>query len=313
MTTSHCNLTDVSIVVLSYNRRDAIARNLATLLDLVEQTGCELVVVDNASADGSADVIRNLLNGRDHTVFIPSPINLGVAGGRNLGWREATRGHILSIDDDTIVSAEAVEALMAAMHRDSQLGIASPRIIHAKTGASQLSFSDGERQLSNFHGACHLIRRPVLDAIGYNDEGCAFGGEELDLSIRARAAGFAVEYVGQALVLHDNFARPGDEGRDRRERWIYNFTRVFNKHFPLAVAVPFSLRNLLSHIVVGGRSFGPWHSLALIGAAARGFRDGRRTHKSVPAAVVQFYRDPTLRPEYGNVPVWRKLMQRLAS
>lgn len=303
------DLADVSIVMLCYNRKDVVAHNVTALLEMVRETGCELIVVDNASTDGSAELIRNILGIRPVTRFIANDANLGVAGGRNVGWRAATRDFILNIDDDTLITAEAVSEMLSVLLQDPRLGIVSPRILHAATGTAQLSFVDPSYRPANFHGACHLVRRIIIDTIGFNDEGCTFGGEELDLSIRVRAAGFDVAYVGQATVLHDNLVRTEEVGRERRLRWVYNFTRVFYKHFPLSVAMPFSLRYLVNHLISGVRVHGPAFSPNLVRAAARGFRDGRRQHMPVPGHVVQFYCNPNLRPEFGNFPLWRKFMK----
>ncbi|WP_035023212.1 glycosyltransferase family 2 protein [Aquamicrobium defluvii] len=306
------DLSNISIVVLSFNRGNTLGRNLIALAQMVEETGCELIVVDNASTDGSPEMIADILSGKTNTHFILNNSNLGVAGGRNTGWREATRDFILNIDDDTFITAEAVSTMRASIQRSARFGIVSPRILHAATGKVQLSFDDPDYRLANFHGACHLIRRAVLDVVGLNDENCTFGGEELDLSIRARAAGFDIAYVGDATVLHDNLVSKAEVGLERRKRWVYNFTRVFYKHFPLRAALPFSLRYLLSHVVSGVRAFGPGFGLTLTRAALHGCRDGRRQHKPVPPHVVRFYRNPDLRPEFGNRPLWRKLMKRRA-
>lgn len=144
----------------------------------------------------------------------------------------------------------------------------------------------------------------------FNDEGCTFGGEELDYSIRARAVGFDFRYVGAATVLHDNIARKGEVGRDRRERWVYNFTRVFFKHFPRRAALPLALRYFLSHLVSGVRTHGVRFVMPLWKAALRGFDDGRGQHSAVPSEVVEFYLSPDLRPEFGNMPLWRKITRK---
>lgn len=317
MNTSHteagADLSDISIVVLSYNRKDTLKRNLSTLTGLAHGTGCEIIVVDNASTDGSPEMIAAFITDIPNARFIANDKNLGVAGGRNTGWRAAERAFILNIDDDTLVTEEAVARMLSEMHAHPELGIISPRILHAVTGAAQLSFDKPRYQLSNFHGACHLVRRSVIDAVGLNDEYCTFGGEELDLSIRARAAGFDISYIGHATVLHDNLVRTGEVGRERRQHWIYNFIRVFHKHFPLRTALPFSLRYLTSHLVTGVRVYGLCFAPNLINAAWRGFRDGRRKHNTVPTEVVRFYHNPDLRPEFGNVPLWRKLANKAGS
>jgi GT2 family glycosyltransferase len=304
------DLSDVSVVVLSHNRKDVMERNLISLLAMVDETSCQLIVVDNASTDGSAELIRDIIGKRPDVHFIASNSNLGVAGGRNAGWRNATRDTILNIDDDTLVSAEAVSTMLSTLLHNPRVGIVSPRILHAATGAAQFSFNDPAYRPSNFHGACHLVRRTVVDVAGFNDESCTFGGEELDMSIRARAAGFDVAYDGGANVLHDNMAHRGEIGQSRRQHWIYNFTRIFFKHFPLSVAIPFALRYCLSHLVSGVRIFGPACALVLVNAAMRGFRDGRHQHDPVPAHVVRFYRNSDLLPDFGNRPLWRKLAQR---
>lgn len=307
------DLSDVSIVVLSFNRKDTLARNLAALTQMVEEAGCELIVVDNASTDGSAEIIPAMLAGRPNTRFIANEDNLGVAGGRNAGWREASREFILNVDDDALVAIDAIVSMLSLMRAQPGIAIISPRILHAETRTRQLDMGDCQRSIANFHGACHLLRTALIERIGINDELCSFGGEEIDYSIRARSAGFDVVYTPDATVLHNTLARVGVDGSSRRQRWIYNFTRVFFKHFPLGFATVLSGRYLLSHVVSGVRAYGPLLAGPLLVSAFRGFRDGRRQHKPAPARVVQFYRDPSLRPEFGNVPVWRKLWQMVAA
>lgn len=306
------DLSNISIVVLSFNRRNTLGRNLIALAQMVEETGCELIVVDNASTDGSPEMIADILSGKTNTHFILNNSNLGVAGGRNTGWREATRDFILNIDDDISLSAHDALQMASVLQSSNDIGIVGPRILDFDTGSVQYSYGSIELELANFQGACHMIRRDVACKVGFNDEGCSFGGEELDLAIRVRAAGYKVIFTPDAAVLHDHQIRTGHEAKGRRKRWVYNFTRVFYKHFPLRAALPFSLRYLLSHVVSGVRAFGPGFGLTLTRAALRGCRDGRRQHKPVPPHVVRFYRNPDLRPEFGNRPLWRKLMKRRA-
>lgn len=308
---SSLQLADVSIAVLSYNRKDVLEPNLNALMALAENFGCELIVIDNASVDGSADMIAQMIVGRRNTQFIANTTNLGVAGGRNTSWRAVTRPFILNIDDDTFVSAEAIAIMLSLMRTRPDVGIISPRILHAVTKKKQLDLGDHLYSLANFHGACHLVRTALVEQIGVNDELCSFGGEEIDYSIRARARGFDVVYTPDATVLHQSIIRTGKIGGDRRCRWLYNFIRIYHKHFPLGFASLLSGRYLLSHFVSGVRVHGPLFAVYLLAAAFRGFRDGRREYSAIPADVVRFYRDPDLRPEFGNRPIWRKFMTKL--
>lgn len=304
-------LSEISIVVLSHNRKADLQRNLTGLLRIVEREGCELIVVDNASTDGSGEMIRQSLAHKAGTRFIANETNLGVAGGRNAGWRTAGRKFILNIDDDTFVTADAIMAMLSVFCEDASIGIVSPRILHFQTGSRQLDLGTARQSLANFHGACHLLRAELIQRVGLNDELCSFGGEELDYSIRARSAGYNIIYVPDSTVLHNNLTRKGPTGADRRIRWLYNFTRIHYKHFSIHLAARFSLRYFVSHLLSGVRAHGVSFAGPLLAAAIRGVRDGRIAHRPVPARVASFYRDPELRPDYGNVGIWRKLTRRL--
>jgi GT2 family glycosyltransferase len=306
------SLANLSIVLLSYNRREVLERNVTALSCLSEKTGCEVIVVDNASTDGSAEFLANALTRQANMHLIANSSNTGVASGRNAGWHAANREFILNIDDDTVISVDAITSMLAVMAAKRCVGIISPQIRHAATGITQLWFEEPTRRLSNFHGACHLIRRNVIEKIGFNDEDCSFGGEELDLSIRAWAAGFEVLYVGKAVVLHDSLIHTGNDGRWRRERWLYNFIRVHQKHFPIRTAVPFSLRFLASNLISARGAFGPVFLARMLRAAVCGFFDGRRAHKLVPPHVVNLYRRVDLQPEFGNVPLLTKLRRKIS-
>jgi GT2 family glycosyltransferase len=218
---------------------------------------------------------------------------------------------VLSIDDDTIVTSEAIHALVSALKARPEAGIVSPRILHADTLAAQFDFGHRAYEPANFHGACHLVRGALFDRVGFNDEVCSFGGEELDYSIRARAAGYRVLYAPDATVFHNSKPRLGSEDRDRRVRWLHSFVRVHHKHFPLNLARRLTLRYSLGHLLSGIRTHGPGITLSLLGATARGIRDGRREHSPAPDEVIAFYANPEVRPDFGNVPLSRKLSQRL--
>lgn len=305
------DLSEVTIVLLSHNRKDELERNLPPLAALAANSGCELIVVDNASTDGSTELIAQLLKGRRNVRFIANHTNLGVAGGRNTGWRAATREFILNIDDDLIITEDSIVSMLSVLRGRSYAGIVSPRILGFRTGEAQCDHGSEEREIANFHGACHLVRTSVAVQAGLNDEACSFGGEELDLSIRVRTGGYAVLFTPQTTVLHNNIVKSGPEGKGRRKLWIYNFVRIFYKNFPIMFATILAARYIFSHVISGLCTHGPLFAVNLLTEALRGFRDGRRQHTLVPEQVVRFYRDPDLRPEFGNAPIWRKLANKM--
>lgn len=112
-------LSDVSILIVSWNARDLVRHCLASLAALPSQ----IVVVDNASADGSADAIA-----REHprVTLVRAPTNLGFAGGVNRARREARGPFLLLLNPDTAITADAIEALVAAFDADPRDEVRGP-------------------------------------------------------------------------------------------------------------------------------------------------------------------------------------------
>lgn len=302
-----CDLSDLTIVVLSHNRIDDFKDNLLELVALAADSGCELIVVDNASTDGTIEMVDSCIRGRRGVVFVSNDSNLGVAGGRNSGWRLARCDLILNLDEDISASRESIEHMANVLRRNGDIGVVSPIIVDYKSGDVQYDYGSDLTEIANFTGACHMTRRSLATEIGFNDEECIFGGEELDFSIRARLAGYRVVFTRGATVRHNDKVRVGKIGQERRTRWVYNFVRIFYKYFPLGFASVLSMRYFLSHLVSGMRVHGFVFARPLFLAAWRGFRAGRRVHQPVGSQVVSFYRNPALRPEFGNVPLHTKL------
>lgn len=302
-------LSDVSVVTLSFNRKDELLNNLPNLCKVSAQAGFELIVVDNASTDGSIAFLRELIVVYPSLRLVLNDENMGVARGRNIGWRLASKKYILNIDDDLHIDETGIYGLLKMARENCRAGVISPRIIHAITHEKQCDHGEKNCQISNYHGACHIVRADVFHQVGDIDPECSFGGEELDYSIRVRAAGFDVIYSPAVTVKHNSLARVGVEGVWRRRQWVYNFTRVFFKHFPFWRAAILSGRYALSHIISGRKKFGITFAITLIPFVVRGATTGRIQYQCIPVWVREFYANPELRPEYGNVSLISKIFR----
>jgi len=306
------SLEKLSVVVLSYNRREELRQNLETLCALRERTSFELIVVDNASTDGTREDLHHLRLEAPGVVVLQSESNLGVAGGRNLGWAAATRPFILSLDDDTRIDLDAMLSLYRAATASAAIGVVTPKVVHAETGHCQNGDYAGKlREPANFHGACHLVRAAAWRHIGPLDPGCRFGGEELDYAIRLRAAGYSTVCLGEVAVRHNSLTRGDSVDRWRRKQWIYNYSRVLFKHFPATRALTCSGRGLLSHLMTGMAAHGLSITLPLIREMILGAVAGRRRYARLPESALRFYSNDELLPDFGNIPLWRKLRDRL--
>lgn len=304
---------ELSIVVLSFNRKEELEANIPAMCEMVASAGWELIVVDNGSTDGSIEYLRSIEGPAGRFFLLESGANLGVAGGRNLGWARASGDFILNIDDDAFICFDDVCALLDFMRENRDVGIASPRVVHKMTRAAQCDHGSDLVKISNFHGACHIVRRDVYSEVGGLDELCSFGGEELDYSIRVRNAGFEVVYIPGSVAEHNNFQRAGSEGDRRRISWVWNFSRVLFKNFPVSMAAVFSVRLAFMHFIYMLRALKFALAVRLLVACFSGCLRGFSGRSIASPDVLRFYASHQLRPDYGNVPIAVKIFRSLSS
>jgi N-acetylglucosaminyl-diphospho-decaprenol L-rhamnosyltransferase len=219
------SVRDLAVVIVLYNSADVLAGCLESIPDGVE------VVVNNASADGGADRAREL---RPEAVIVRSGRNLGFGGGCNVGWRAAGRPYVAFINPDVRVRAGALELLVARLAAapgnvfgpalldaggvarrckrhpslsmdvcgllpsaerwapigwDGKLGAPDPR--HARGGP-----------VACVEGACFVIARTELEALGGFDEDLFLYYEEESLSLRLARRGGQAIYEPSAVVDH---------------------------------------------------------------------------------------------------------------
>lgn len=196
----------VTVNILSYNARE-------TLLFVLEQlvaspfTDREIIVVDNASSDGSCEVVR-----RSHpdVRLIPLDKNIGIAGW-NAGFREARGRYILVLDHDSFPAEGAIDKAIRCFERDDSLGLVAFRIVnHYDNSAGQsaeydrLVKGDASRgvPVKRFVGGGAMIRRELLDAVGGYSETLFLYGFEADYAMRVIAAGYAVKYFPDLVAFH---------------------------------------------------------------------------------------------------------------
>jgi GT2 family glycosyltransferase len=230
------------IIIVNYRTPDLTIDAVASVAPEVKTVApCRLVVVDNASGDGSADRIRAAFTAHgwgSFATFVASEHNGGFSYGNNLGLRAGTEGgdrpeYVLLLNPDTVVRPGALAALVAFMDEHRQVGIAGSRLEHPD-GTPQLSafrfpgvLSELEaalrlgvvtKLLSRWQvappipevacpmdwvaGASMIIREKVLDTVGFLDEGYFMYYEEVDFCLRARRAGWPCWYVPQSRVVH---------------------------------------------------------------------------------------------------------------
>lgn len=198
----------VSIVVLTFNRRDELLRTLTELARVDESV--RIVVADNASTDGTSEAVAR---GHPRVDVVRLPRNLGAAG-RNAGARACTTPYVAFCDDDTWWTPQSLERAASVLDRYATLAAVTARVLvgpgqrddptNARMAASPLPNTlglSGTELVGLLGGAC-MMRRDAFLAVGGYDPHLFLGCEEALLAVDVMSAGWRLAYVPQAIVHH---------------------------------------------------------------------------------------------------------------
>jgi len=230
----------VTVVIATRNRRRRLLGTLARLADLPEQP--QVIVVDNASGDGSATAVRERFS---RVTVIALPRNAGAAG-RNAGVARATTPYVAFSDDDSWWEPGALARGAAALDADPRLGLVAARTlvgpartpdpVNAAMARSPLRDVAGPEVLGFLACAC-LVRREAFLAVGGFSELLFFIGEERLLSYDLAAAGWGRRYLPDVVAVHEPAVhRPPASARHRAERRNRVLTAWLRRPLPVALA-----------------------------------------------------------------------------
>lgn len=252
----------LSILVVSYNTREMTLACLASVF-AETRTPFELIVVDNASADGSAAAIAAAFPG---VTLMAETENHGFARANNLAARRARGEYLLLLNPDTVVLDGAIDRLLAFAAARPEAGIWGGRTLYGDRtlnptscwrrmtlwsvtsqvlGLSSLFRAsplfnpegyggwrrDSEREVDIVTGCFLLIRRDFWERLGGFDPAFVMYGEEADLCLRARAAGARPRITPEAAIVH--YAGASEKVRaDKMVRLLKAKVLLVRRHFP---------------------------------------------------------------------------------
>jgi GT2 family glycosyltransferase len=272
----------VSIISINYNA----LKDTVEFLDSAQHLtypALEIILVDNASIENPKSFINSAF---PNVKVIVSPVNLGFAGGNNLGIRAATGEYLLFLNNDTLLFPDFVDVLVAFMLNHPHTGMASPKVLYpdGKTiqyaGANSISPLTGRgKRIGLFetdhgqydtthitglpHGAALIMPRKVVDETGLMPELYFLYYEEHDWCEQVKRKGYSMQYVGTTRILHkESVSTGGDESPLKvyyltRNRLLFmrrNFSGVpfiSGLIFFILISTP---KNLLKYLVKGNFS-----------------------------------------------------------
>lgn len=243
---------DLSIVILNYNTRDLLRQCLRSLEKAIAgDAAYEIFVVDNASSDGSAEVVRDEF---PWVKLIQSPQNLGFSAGNNLAIPQTRGRYVLFLNPDTIVPEETLPEMVRFMDARSEVGAATC-YIELASGEMDINCHRGfptpwaafchfikleclfpkskifsryylgwedvytTHEIDAGEGSFLIVRRDAAEAVrvpscgaGWWDEDYFFYGEDLDFCYRLKLAGWKVFYHPEVKIIHYAGAASGMKG-----------------------------------------------------------------------------------------------------
>jgi GT2 family glycosyltransferase len=249
---------DLAIIIVSYNTKDDLENCLRSLVQHPPNLSHEIVVVDNASRDGSVETVRS----RWPSVrVIALDANIGFAAANNVGIRQTTSELLLLLNSDTIVPSGAIDRLASVLRELPRAAVVGPRILDGD-GRPELSYgrmigpiaelrqkmlvrfasraklrtmTSKTRQVDWVTAACLLVRRRDAEAAGLLDERYFMYCEDVDFCAAIRSRGGRVYFTPSAEIVHLRGrswrASPDATARRYRESQV----AFYQKHHPVWV------------------------------------------------------------------------------
>ncbi len=244
------NEIDLSIIIVNWNTKQLLLDCLASVYCTVHQVTFEIIVVDNASTDGSAEAVSREY---PNVTLIVNPSNLGFAGANNRALKRMRGKYAVLLNSDTLLKESALENMVDFMERHPEAGLCGPQLLNSDETkqvsagnfpvlltefmskilvqylfpkkyraafSTRHSAFDGPTQVDVVVGACMMVRRTAIEAVGMLDDEYFFLYEETDWCYRMHRAGWSVYHLPDVRIYHfGGQSRKEINLRSRAESW----------------------------------------------------------------------------------------------
>lgn len=214
----------VSVVISTHNRREKLIRLISSIMrSKYPQRRIEIIVVDDASTDGTFKVIRKLF---PQIKMLRNNVELFPSACRNLGIRNSMGNYIFLIDDDNVLDENTINELIKVFTKHKNVGLAGPIAFyytnskkifcaggelnspmffptHIGQGSSSGNFSARRLIECDYVPNAFMINKTVIDDVGLFDERFCIAWEEADFAVRIKKRGYKIVVSTTAKVFHD--------------------------------------------------------------------------------------------------------------
>ena len=265
---------DLSVIIVNYNVRQFLENALQSVQRALAGIQAEVFVVDNASDDGSADMVRRNFPG---VILLENTANVGFARANNLALRRATGNYLLLLNPDTVVQEDTFRAMLGFFESHPDAGLAgctilnpdgtlqlpcrrsfpTPWVAFTKIsglsalfprsrifGKYNLTYLDPDKTypVDAVSGSFMMLRREVFETVGGLDEAFFMYGEDLDWCYRIKGSGYKVYYVAATKIVHFKGQSTRRSDIDELEHFYGAMELFVEKHLSRSGVVRFFLR-----------------------------------------------------------------------
>ena len=249
---------DLSIAVISYNTRELLLACLQSVQDKTSGVDYEVIVVDNASRDGSVDAVRARF---PHLTVIANAENVGFARACNQAASVSSGRYLLLLNSDTVMQAGTLRTMVTCLDQHLDIGAVSclqrdeqgrllqscfpfpsirdhvryaealPTVVRRLVGTMPPADFTRSQDVEWANGACLMVRKAIFDRLDGLDEQFFMYFEDVDLCRRVQQLGYRVRHVAEGEVVHllGRSSRTNRNGLNKQ--WELSRIRYVEKHF----------------------------------------------------------------------------------
>jgi len=252
---------DISVIIVNWNTKKLLLDCIKSLLSNKSRYETEIIVVDNASSDGSPEAVKEQF---PNIKLICNNKNLGFAKANNIGLEASKGRYVCLINSDIIFRNNCLDSMYEYINLHSTIGIIGPKLLwpdlkmqlscrhfptlrnnfcmaaglsrlfprsHFFSGEHMSYFSHNEtRQVDALTGAFLMIRKEAIDQVGMLDESFFFYCEEIDLCKRIREVGWEIVFFPHAEVIHYIRGSSSKEPVRFRKQFVLSNYKYWQKH-----------------------------------------------------------------------------------
>lgn len=271
----------LSFITVDYNGLEDTIELIESIFKVVRSITYEIIVIDNASQYNDAETIQKQFGNR--VITIRSNTNLGFAGGNSLGVKQARGNYLFFINNDTIIQEDHLAELLQVFDQSDKIGGISPKICFAypphhlqyagftdlspitlrnkSIGFDEVDHGQYDTPTPTYflHGAAMIIKRNVIEKVGFMSDIFFLYYEEMDWCAQIRRAGYELRYEPYQTIYHKESRSTGKTSKMQifylyRNRLLYAWRNLqgINRYLSIAYLLSISaLKNSFLFCIKG--------------------------------------------------------------